>query len=386
MHIATKLACGISMAVLAGCSTLSSLNPFGGKSESRNPPAALTDFNPTMAVRTAWTAQVGSARAFTFSPASTSAGLFAAAADGTVVRLDPANGRAIWRINAGVPLTAGVGSDGATVAVGAEKGVVLAFDVEGKLRWKAQASSEVLSIPAVGQGLVIVRSADNRVAAYDAESGARKWVAQRPSPPLTLRTAPGIVISGSTAFAGLPGGRLLALAVANGGARWEVAVGDPRGTTELERIADISGSPVVAGRDVCAVAYQGRVACFDAAAGTPRWVKELSSDVGLGIDERFVFAADERGSVIAFARENGAAIWRNSKLANRRLSTPVSFGRAVAVGDGQGYIHFLSREDGSFLARAGTDGSPILAGSPLVAGANVIFQTQAGTVVALASE
>jgi outer membrane protein assembly factor BamB len=116
------------------------------------------------------------------------------------------------------------------------------------------------------------------------------------------------------------------------------------------------------------------------------WVKELSSDVGLGVDERFIFAADERGSVLAFARESGAGVWRNTKLANRRLTTPVSFGRAVVVGDGQGYIHFLSREDGALLARVATDGSPIIAASPLVAGSTAIFQTQAGKVVALASE
>jgi outer membrane protein assembly factor BamB len=199
---------------------------------------------------------------------------------------------------------------------------------------------------------------------------------------LTLRSAPGIVVSGLSAYVALPGGKLLALEMSNGGPRWEAAVGDPRGATELERIVDISGAPAVIGREVCAVAYQGRVACFDAANGVTRWAKELSSDVGVGADERFIFAIDEQGAVSAFARENGASVWRNNKLANRRLSTPVSFGRAVAAGDYQGYIHFLSREDGALLARAATDGSQII-GTPLVVGSNVIFQTQAGTVIAL---
>ncbi|MEN3293641.1 MAG: outer membrane protein assembly factor BamB [Burkholderiales bacterium] len=383
MRTAVKLTCVGLMAVLAGCS---SLNPFAKKSEPRNPPAALVDFKPTMPVRTAWSASVGAAGAFAFTPALANDSLFVAAAKGSISRINAVSGQQVWRIEAGMPLTAGVGSDGATVAVAGEKGVLLAFDADGKLRWKAQASSEILSAPAVGQGLVVVRSLDNRVAAYDAESGARRWVVQRTVPPLTLRSAPGIVISDSSAYVGLPGGRLLALALGNGGARWEVAVGDPRGTTELERIADISGAPVVAGRDVCAVAYQGRVACFDAATGAPHWAKELSSDVGLGVDERFIFAADEKGAVNAFTRESGTGVWRNTNLANRRLSTPVSFGRAVAVGDGQGYIHFLSREDGALLARVGTDGSPILAGSPIVTGSNAVFQTQAGTVVAIAAE
>lgn len=388
MHTAKKLGCAAAMAamlVLTGCSTLSSMNPFASKPVPRNPPAALVDFKPTMGIRTAWTASVGSAGAYVFSPIVANGSLFAAAADGSVSRIEAASGRSIWRINAGVPLTAGVGSDGNTIAVAGEKGVIMAFDAEGKLRWKAQTSSEVLSAPAVGQGLVIVRSLDNRVVAFDADSGARRWVVQRSTPSLTLRTAPGIVIADTTAYVALPGGRLLALALSNGGPRWEVAVGDPRGATELERIADISGAPVVWGREACAVAYQGRVACFDATSGVARWSKDLSSDVGLGVDERFVFAADEHGVLTAFARDSGANVWRNNKLANRRLSAPISFGRAVAVGDGQGYVHFLSREDGAMLARVNTGTSPLVA-PPIVAGANLIFQTQSGTVVALAAE
>lgn len=383
MHIAVKLSYVGIIAMLAGCS---SLNPFSSKSAPRNPPAALEEIKPSLVVRTAWSASIGGAGAFVFSPAVTSDSVFVAAADGSVARIDAASGRSLWRINAGVPLTAGVGSDGATVVVSAEKGVLMAFDGDGKLRWKAQASSEVLSAPAVGQGLVIVRSVDNRIAAFDVESGNRRWVAQRTSPPLTLRTAPGIALSGQTAYVALPGGRLLALAISNGGARWEVAVGDPRGTTELERIADLSGTPVVAGRDVCAVAYQGRVACFDAATGAPRWGKELSSDVGVGVDDKYVFAADERGAVTAFSRDTGTGVWRNAKLADRHLATPVSVGRAVAVGDGQGYIHFLSRDDGAFVARVSTDGSQIMAAQPMTAANSAIFQTQAGAVVALAIE
>lgn len=382
MRIAAKLTYVGIVAILAGCS---SLNPFSSKSTPRNPPAALEELKSTLAVRTVWSTSIGSAGTFVFSPAVAAGSVFVAAADGAVSRLDAASGRQQWRINAGMPLTAGVGSDGTTVAVAAEKGILMAFDGDGKLRWKAQASSEILSAPAVGQGVVVVRSVDNRIAAYDVESGARRWVVQRSSPPLTLRTAPGIVIFGPSAFVALPGGRLVALALSNGGPRWEVAVGDPRGTTELERIADLSGSPVVAGRDVCAVAYQGRVACFDAGTGAARWAKEMSSDVGVGVDERFVFAADDRGTVTALARDTGSGAWRNSKLAYRHLSTPVAVGRAVAVGDAQGYIHFLSREDGSLVARMGTDGSQIAASAPLGA-TTALFQTQAGTVVALATE
>lgn len=382
MHNALKMGGASILIMLAGCSTLSALNPFGDKPSSQNQPAELVEFKPTMAVPTTWTVSVGKAGAYAFSPVAVNNSLFAAAADGTIMRIDPVNGRAVWRLNAGSRLTAGVGSDGNTVAVAAEKGAILAFDGDGKQRWKAQASSEVLSAPVVAQGLVIVRSMDNHIVAYDAASGARRWALQRSVPPLTLRSAPGIAVARDNAYVALPGGKLVALALSNGGPRWEAIVGEPRGATELERIADISGMPLVLDNDICAVAYQGRVACFDAATGAARWAKNLSSDVGLGGDARFVFAADDSGAVNAFSRDRGASVWRNKQLTNRRLSTPLSFGRAVAVGDYKGYIHFLSREDGALLARVSTDGSPVV-GTPLVTGSHAIFQTQAGTLVAL---
>jgi outer membrane protein assembly factor BamB len=386
MHIAAKAASiSVALAVLGGCSTLQSLNPFASKPVPRNPPAALVDVKPSMNVRSAWTFNVGKAGNALFNPALAGDSVFVAAADGTIARLDAGSGNPLWRINAGVPLTAGVGADAGTVAVGAAGGVLLVYSADGKQRWKAQASSEILGAPAVSQGLVIVRSIDNRIAAFDADSGDRRWQLQRTAPALALRSAPGIAVDAQSAYVGMPGGRMVALALTNGGPRWEVAVGDPRGATELERIADVSGLPVLVGREVCAVAYQGRIGCVDAGSGATRWAKEFSSEVGLGADDRNVYGADERGNVNAFTYDAGVSVWRNNTLANRRLSAPVAVGRALAVGDYQGYMHFLSREDGAILARTASDGSQVI-GTPVVTGNTVIFQTQAGTVAALTAE
>lgn len=379
----------IALLMLAtGCSSLpslSSLNPFATKAVPRNPPVALVDLKTTLAARKLWSASAGAAGIYTFSPAVTADSVFVGAQDGTLTRLELSSGKTQWRINIGGIMTAGVGSDGNTVAVAGEKGAVMAFDGTGKLRWKAQVSSEVLSAPAVGDGLVIVRSQDNRIVGFDVETGTRKWVVQRTAPALTLRAAPGILLASPSAFVALPGGKLLALALATGAPRWEAAVGEARGTTELERIIDTSGMPVLLGREVCAVSYQGRAMCFDGNTGTVVWAKDLSSDVGLGADQRFIFAADMAGSVQALTRDSGASVWKNTQLAYRRLSAPVSIGRAVAVGDYQGYVHFLGREDGAMLARLATDGSEILA-APVLAGGNLIVQTRAGAVVALAAE
>lgn len=369
---------------LSGCSSLSSLNPFSSKSE-KNTPAVLTEFKPTMSIKASWTVPVGAASNYLFTPAAVGQNVYAAAADGTLVRIEVASGRIVWKINAGMHLTAGVGVDANTIAVVGEKGQLMAFDLDGKQRWKVQSTNEILSAPAVGQNLVVVRSIDNKISAYDAQTGERKWSVERPLPPLTLRLAPGIVIAEQQALVALPGGHMASLALNNGGLRWEAVVGEPKGATELERVADVSGAPVIMGRDVCASSFQGRVACFDVVTGALRWNKNLSSEVGVSVDERFVFAADVNGAVNAYARAGGASAWRNDKLSNRRLSAPISFDRAVAVGDLAGYVHFLSREDGSFIGRVTTDGSQILA-APLVVDAKLIVQTKSGSLVALAAE
>jgi outer membrane protein assembly factor BamB len=366
---------------MAGCS---SLNPFASKPKG-NPPAPLTELKASMAARTSWKLDIGKSQNYILSPALAGNTVVVAAADGAIARVESGNGHQLWRIKAGMDLTTGPASDGNLIAIGAAKGILLAFDMDGKQLWKAQLSSEILSTPAVAHGIVVARSIDNRIIGFDAATGEKKWTVQRPAPALTLRLSPGMSVHDKDIIIAQPGGKLSSLIMATGAPRWEVEVGVARGATELERVTDIGGTPVVYDNDVCAVSYQGRVGCFDLTTGSARWTRDLSSQVGVAVDQLYVFAADDKGALYAFNRESGASAWKNDKLSYRALSTPVSIGRAVAVGDYQGYVHFLSREDGSLLARVATDGSPITA-NPIVAGSNLIFQTQNGTVAAIAVE
>ncbi|MEX5747227.1 outer membrane protein assembly factor BamB [Massilia sp. X63] len=386
MRISSKLVGVGVLALMTGCSSLpslSSLNPFSKPKTEQ--PAALVELKGTMAVRTAWKLDIGKAGSTSFSPALAGNTVVVAGGDGDIARVDAASGKQLWRTKAGTELSAGVGTDGNLIVVGGAKGTVLAFDMDGNKLWTSQLSSEILSAPVVGQGIVVARSLDNRIVGLDAKTGEKKWTVQRTSPALTLRTSPGMLINGSDVIIAQPAGRLSSFILATGAPRWDLEVGVARGATELERVTDIGGAPVLFEGEVCAVSYQGRVGCFDAANGSVKWTRDLSSEVGVAVDQRFVFAPDDKGALFAFNRDTGSNAWKNDKLAFRRLSTPVSYGRAVAVGDYQGIVHFLSREDGSFLARAATDGSAVI-GTPLVAGSHLIFQTQNGTVAAIAVE
>ncbi len=384
MRISSKLVGVGVLALMTGCSTLNSLNPFASDKKG-DQPAKLVELKGSMAVRTAWKLDIGKAKGYQFSPALSGNTLVVAAADGAIARVDAATGKQLWRVKADSDLSAGVGTDGNLIVVGAEKGILMGYNMDGKLLWKTQLSSEILSAPVVSQGIVVARSIDNRIVGVDATDGSKKWTVQKVAPPLTLRNAPGMIVAGTDVIVAQPGGKLSALIIATGAPRWDVEVGISRGATELERVTDIGGAPVLFENEVCAASYQGRVGCFDLVTGSARWTRDLSSSVGVAVDQLFVFAPDDKGALNAFTRDTGASSWKNDKLSFRRLSTPLSYGRAVAVGDYEGYVHFLSREDGSFLARAATDGSPIV-GTPLVAGTNLIFQTQNGTVTAIAVE
>ena len=75
---------------------------------------------------------------------------------------------------------------------------------DGKVRWRARVSSEVLAPPAVGGGLVLVRSIDNRVFAFGADDGKRRWVYQRAPSSLVVRAPPGITDRGRPGLRRLP--------------------------------------------------------------------------------------------------------------------------------------------------------------------------------------
>ena len=377
-----------SLFALAGCASVTEkLNPFNWfSSASGNKPAALRDIKPTLTLTPVWRASIGSADQFAFSPALADDTLYAAGGNGDLAAFDALTGTQKWRVKASKDgLSAGVGALGDTVAVATVKGDILAFDAKGREKWKTQASSEVLAPPLVTPEAVFVRSNDNRVYAFAASDGKRMWVYQRTAPALVLRNFGGFSASGDTVYAGFPGGKLAAINITNGTVRWEGTVALPKGATELERIADITSSPVVSTRDVCAVAFQGRVACFDVSNGQPLWNREVSSFMGMTFDARYVFVSDEKSSMIALSRSTGSSLWKQDQLAYRSLSAPASLSRAVIVGDYQGVLHALSREEGNLIGRTQTDGSAITA-PPLALSAPgremFVVQTRSGGLFA----
>lgn len=377
-------AAALSLVLLAGCQTVASTyDRMFGRTPETQKPAELVPIKPVFTPKILWQGSVGAADKQAFFPATMGNVVYATGAAGQVTAFDAANGRQTARFDAGQRLSGGLGAGDGLVFAGTPKGEVLAFNRDGKLQWKAQLSGEVLAPPQVAEGVVVARAGDGRIFGLEAASGKRKWVYQRSLPALSVRSHVGMVVRRGAVFAGFPGGRMVAISLATGSVGWEAIVAVPRGTTELERVADITSLPIVDDHQACAVAFQGRVACFEVLAGTSIWARDLSSIAGMASDGRNLYITDDRNAIVALDKSNGASLWKQDKLFGRGVSGPLALGRYVVVGDFEGYVHFLSREDGSFAARVATDGSAILVPPVALDMSSFLVQTRNGGVFAI---
>jgi outer membrane protein assembly factor BamB len=366
---AVPVACAMTVLAMTACSSTK---------DARRVPTPLTEIKPVLTVQQAWKSSVGKAGRYLFSPVAVGDAVYAAGANGSVAKIDAKTGQDVWRTKVGTDLSAGVGSDGTLTAVGALKGGVYVLGADGKVLWKATAPGEIVSPPLVGNGLVIVRTIDGQITAFNAQTGEQKWVYRNRAVPLNLRVSAGMTFAGDAALlAGFPGGSFAAINLQSGDEFWQTPVSYPKGVTEVERINDVTGAPTLVGAQTCAVTFQGQIGCFDANSGRPVWMKAFSSSSGLAQDDVAVAAGDDWSVVSAFDATSGKQLWHNDNLKSRQVSVPFLLGHAVVVGDFQGYVHFLSRDDGTFVARMKTDGSAITA-APVLAGDTLVVQTHGG--------
>jgi outer membrane protein assembly factor BamB len=368
-RFAVPVACAMTVLAMAACSSTK---------DPRREPVPLAQFKPVFTVEKAWSTSVGKAGRYFFSPVVVGSAVYAAGSGGTVAKIDGKTGNKIWSADVHADLTSGVGSDGTYTAVGSEKGGVDVLDANGKLLWKTTVPGEIVSPPLVGNGYVIVRTIDGEINAFNASTGELRWQYHNRAVPLNLRVAAGMAFAGDAAvLAGFPGGSLSAINLKTGDDYWQAPVSFPKGVTEVERINDVTGAPTLVGAEACAVTFQGRISCFDANSGQPVWEQPFSGVSGLAADRTAVVAPDDWSVLQAFDATTGKPLWKNDTLKNRNLSTPYLLGPDVVVGDYEGYVHFLSRDDGKLLARAKTDGSAITA-APVAVDNTLIVQTHDG--------
>ena len=363
------LAAAAFAVILGGCGWL------WGKEEK--PPAPLPEFRATVNARIAWQQPLNAPAQPGFTPVPAGNAVYAATPEGALAAFDAGSGRLLWRVSTGGRLSAGVGADGGLVAVGSAKGDVLAFDESGKVLWKSKVTSEVLAPPKIADRTVVVWSGDGSVFALSGADGSRRWVVQRTMPALSVRNQAGGMLAKGGVFIGVAGGKLLAIDLERGLLGWEGTVAQPKGATELERIADVTSLPAISAQLACAAAYQGRVACFEPNRGTFLWSRDIPSKDGVLLDNRHLYVTDDKGAIHALDKDTGASVWKQDKLVTRMPTGPQLMGDHLAVVDLEGFVHVLNRNDGSLVGRIATDGSAATA-QPTALGDGVVFPSRRG--------
>lgn len=365
LKLAAIAAAGACALVLSGCSSTNS-----------HEPAELPDIENLVKADEVWSRSLGESTTGLLTPIITQNGIYAAGGN-TLYRMDPATGDVVWEVETGSDIAAGVGSDGQYVAVGTVKGEVEVYDADGKRLWAVRLTSEMSVPPLVGSGFVIVRTTDTRITAFDAMTGERRWRYQSQVPALTVRAASQMRFSPAGVLVGQANGRLLALD-GNGRTVFDAVVAQAKGITEVERLVDVVGAPMVDARMMCAAAFQGGILCMDSTNGRPLWRAQVDAVTGPVTDGVHVYVVTARGEINAYDYETGKLMWTNADLLWRDPSAPAVLGDFLVVGDYDGEVHFIDPASGKLIGRTSVNGAVRV--PPISMGDGAVLQTEEGEI------
>ncbi len=342
--------------------------------------APLPQVDSAFTPNTEWSTSVGNGVGHYFSklsPAYSNDTLFVASRDGQVKALDTANGQSLWQTDVKQDVTARL-SGGLTAAygnlyVGSENGEVISLNQEtGEVNWRVKVAGEVLAHPVADSGLIIVNTSRGTLIALDGNTGNQRWALSTEVPNLTLRGDSTPVAIGGGVFWGTANGRLAAAIVERGQLIWQQPIGTPKGATEIDRLVDVDSTPVVLGGTLFTVGFNGQLVAVDLRSANPIWKRNYSSANDLATDGLRIFVVTEKDHVVAVDSRSGTELWENSLLENRQLTKPVVMGNYLVVGDTLGYLHWIDRSTGDFVAQQYVDDSGFAVGPTLLSDGYVI--------------
>ena len=324
-------------------------------SSSRPEPPPIGEFKAQQAIKTLWTFKFASAEQLNQSLQIVNDHVALASADGNVAVVNTTDGKLSWKYALGMRLLSGAGFDGEKLAVISASNELVVLQ-DGKLLWRKRMKAQSYTNPLVAGDRVFVLLADRSVAAFDAGTGQPLWTQQRPGEPLVLKQNGVLSAFQNSLLAGM-GGHLVSLNPDNGQILWDVAIANPRGINDLERLVDLVASPSRVRNSVCVRAFQAQIGCVDASRGALVWNKSSVGIKGLGGEAEVLVSSESNGVVRAWSRSTGERVWDTDRLKYRELSAPLWTTKGVVVGDEGGWIYVLSGKDGSLLNRLQTTAS-----------------------------
>lgn len=368
---------------LSGCTTVKGW--FSSDKKAALKPAELVEFSPSATVTKLWSVRAGKGEGTLGArqgPAVADGKVYAAAIKGGVQAFDLQTGAKLWSYPSELKLSGGPGVGDGVVAVGSLEGDVIALDAAtGAEQWRAKVGNEIIAAPAVGLGMVFVRSNDGRVSAFDIGNGERRWFWNHDVPMLSVRGNDAPVIGPGFVFIGNDDGSVSALAADDGVELWREAIAPQDGRTELDRMADVDGAPVLDDTTLYATSFKNKTMAINAPTGQPMWVNDHGGAGRIAVAPQALVVSDGDDAVIGLYKQNGASMWTQPALARRKLTSPAIHGDYAVVGDHDGYLHWMGLDDGAFVARVRASRDPLLA-TPRVADGILLVQDVDGELSA----
>jgi len=331
------------------------------ETDNTEPPAPLVELKEIFTPTVIWTQSTGrGSRDFKLMPALSQGRVITSSIKGVVSAFEVDSGKLLWEQDTRLLLSSGVGIGAGMVVVGSRNGILVALsEKDGNSAWRVQLSSEVIAAPQIEANIVVVRTVDGKVYALNVHSGAKIWVYERDIPILSLWGNSSPVISQDWVIAGLDNGKLAVLTLQTGKLLWEANVAIPHGRSELERLVDVDAKPIVSDGVVYVTSYQGRTVAGDLYSSKLLWERDISSYAGLAVDNDSVYISDAHSHIWAISRASGVSLWKQTKLQARGITAPVVVGNYLAVGDIEGYVHWMRKDNGEFVARYRTGSKSI---------------------------
>ena len=335
----------LTLAVLAGCST----------SDTFEQPAPVPEISSSVGLESVWTMDVGDGHDDKFlylAPLNTGDRLYAASADGEVYAVGSENGEVFWSRDLDEQISAGVGGDQGNLYVVSRDAELMALSREdGSALWEQPLPNEVLASPQSNGRLVVAQTIDGKVLAFDAATGEQAWQYDSDVPVLSIRAAASPLVGADLVLASLANGKLMAISTETGQPIWQYEVGQPQGRTELERLVDVAGEPLILESAAMIVGYQGKLALIDLQTGQEIWSRPASSLQSPMIGNGNIFVEGANGDITAYRGSDRRELWVQDRLSWRQPTQPVVFEDYLLIGDFEGYIHMLSLEDGSLVGQ-----------------------------------
>ena len=372
------LAIALTAVFVTGCSV------FGADDEIK--PAKLEKIDQQVEFTSVWSAKAATSNKNYWASLQMTVSdkaLFTADHSGAVEALDIQTGQQQWTVDLDLPISGGLGYGAGKLAFGTVEGEIYLLDAKsGGQIWASTVSSEVLSSPSVNSQIVVAQSIDNRLYALDTKTGEELWQHDAGAPILSVRGNSSSMILNNMVIAAFDNGKLIAFNSKNGSLLWETRLALPKGRTELERMVDVDGQPILVGDIIYSVSYQGRLGALTRGTGRNLWFQDSSSHHSPAYSKGKLYVTEAKNHAVrAFKAGNGQEIWNNDQLEYRELTGPVAFGNTVAVADAEGYLHLLDPNTGVFIGRTKVSGGGV-SSSLLVVGETLLVKSDNGLISA----